>query len=368
MSSQGRYANDLGMKMPSFQAPLTAYYTAILTAEAQQKRLTELPVTPETLDELDRMAHDPALRNLNNEEQRGQQEIIENQRQEIVNVLLQESMAKLSQFQGTLTDLKALPVFYREVILQLEPRLGRNKMQPFYTAYHLKQSQIATQALSEFTEFLAQIPEDEHGLQQIQTTLQEISGGTPLTEPVWASYVDAATARVEEIHKAQCNQILVEKTINPEDAKQPLLGLEETITLGDFICGLEFLGHDFHSYKSPDESNKDHIVKLTPKNGVYQTLTLHKAEIGPERYALVGFKLADANVERPLSVQEWQLYLASLIRDTGGTTRREPDGGQGIEPERCQRLLNTPQNQLSLADAMILMECMFSEFEKQMNR
>jgi hypothetical protein len=93
-------------------------------------------------------------------------------------------------------------------------------------------------------------------------------------------------------------------------------------------------------------------LKATLALGGLQTLSLHEAEVAQGQDMLVGFKLADANQERPISVQDWAMFTAMAT------------GGRFVTPEDCQQVMGKAEDQLSLEDRMMGVDCA----EEIMNR
>jgi hypothetical protein len=61
---------------------------------------------------------------------------------------------------------------------------------------------------------------------------------------------------------------------------------------------------------------------------------------------LIGYKLTDANQEKPLSVQDWTIFAASSA------------GGRFVTRQICEPVLAKPEDALTAEERMIGVDCM----------
>lgn len=414
----GRYANDLGIKMPQFQAPLGEYYALHDALQGAEEKIAAAPESPEGLQALTRVMADPALRAADYRERARLQQQVQARHQQIAAAVLKPDIDKMAEFEATLDNLKTLPAYRQEVMARHSAYLTRDELARFDAAYGLYQARLANKARPEFETFLANVPADAEGLKQIEAELSALHGGARQAGQL-APYDARARARAQEIKQemaeARCDDLLAGMELSSTDAAREVFGPGKTAPLRAVLCALDTAGHKVHSFEPVDDPEDAFALKITPQGGVFQTITLHEAEVGPDQRALVGLSVADANVERTLSVQEWQGYLDALLGgvapvisahqggagaavgpgDTGGSLDaklqecrafvqaldaqgKNPDdltqneqatlmvcmfqfgpmiASQAIEDGSCDRLLNTPESQLSEDERMEALSC-----------
>lgn len=411
---RGRYANDLGIKMPSYQKPLGQYHELRQALARAEARIANAPEGPEGLRELNQVLRDPGLRAARYQERTRLQQEISARRLEIAAAVLKPDIQKLAAFEATLDNLKALPAFRRDVQARHATYLSRQELQRFEAAYALHYGRIASKARPEFEAFLASVPANAEGLEQIEAELSALQSGDGASFSILRPYTAKAHARTqqirEEIAQAHCDELVAGTGLAEADAERPVLISSGTVPLRDLLCALDSADHQVHSFAPAEEAQDAFSLKITPKRGVYQTITLHEAEVGPDQRALVGLSVADANVEKTLTVKEWQSYVDALKRGRspelaalqsgagagrGGSLDarlqscrtlvqqlddqgRDPDdlsqkeqaalmacllqfgpmiGSQAIEDGSCERLLNTPESELSQDEKMEALSC-----------
>jgi hypothetical protein len=308
------------------------------------------PSSAQGLGALAEMQRAPVLGYLTAEERTGYAQALGERRAAIAKEMLAAPIARLDEFGASLSDLKAMAVFRNETLSPLVALLAPGELQPFERAYQAKRERSAAKALPEFEKLLAKASEDGEGIASIQKAYQDIGPGLPAFDEAFGKrrrqiQGELAAAAVEEI----CAEALSAADVDKGDAKQELLGLGgRTMTLGDFVCRLGVAEQKVNAYESPGLFGKEHLLKLTTAEGAYLTYTLREAEIAHGKKALVGFKVADANAEKPLSVQEWEGHVAMLLPFDDGTTPSDAF---------CDALFEKPDDQLGAFDKGRIFAC-----------
>jgi hypothetical protein len=209
---------------------------------------------------------------------------------------LAEQRRRLETIEPTLGGVQQLRVMERDPALQ---GLAPQERQAHVQRMRLRQAQIANGLTNEAIKELERFPP---GLQDLDDLVQ---------------YRNRVKGIEAALHEAECAKTMTTVDLSSQAARLQVLGPLGPTTLGDLICRLVLTGHEFHSYDGPAVSGgSDSLLKATANPGGYQTIVLHQGEVAPGTEMLVGKMIKDANVERPLSVQEWQSYAAFLTGQT----------------------------------------------------
>jgi hypothetical protein len=130
---------------------------------------------------------------------------------------------------------------------------------------------------------------------------------------------------------------------------QKVWGEGKAITLGELVCAITAAGNPVAEYDGAGMLSSTHELKVTLPEGGLHTVSLREAEVAAGEEMLVGFELADANGKKPLSVQDWQMFVAMTTAERF-TTR-----------SLCQPVLAAPEDGLSVADRFLATRCAVAE-------
>jgi hypothetical protein len=323
------------------------------TIAAAAAKAGEQPASLEGLAGLAQMLREPHAGTLAANERNQYMQAIVRRRAAIAEALLQEPIGKLDKAGGGLAGLKAMTAVRDEAYAKFGPHLAPQEFAPFERAYGASRQKAAASALPEFQARLAKVPEDDKGIAEIKAALAETGGGLAEFEQAAAQRTRAiqqklASAMVKQV----CDEAFKEAKLGRGDAAQPLLGVGGNVmTVGDFVCRLKIAEVKFNAYEGAGLFGKEHKLKLTNGQGTYLTYTLHEAEVAHGKKALVPFKVADANAEKALSVEEWQLHLAMLMPF---------DDANPPSPRECEALFGKPESQLSGFEQGQMFACIFA--------
>jgi hypothetical protein len=156
---------------------------------------------------------------------------------------------------------------------------------------------------------------------------------------------ERAAAIVATMRQENCTALLEQLDIDEDAAEQLVWDGDKGTKLGIFVCDLTESGSPVHEYDGGGMFSSEQTLKATLAMGGLQTVWLHEAEVAQGTDMLVGFKMADANQERPIAVQEWALFTAMAT------------GGRFVTPEMCEPVMSKPDDQLTLDDRMMGVDC-----------
>lgn len=350
------------LHLPAMQALSPAGRDAVI-AHARERRGVVLeglittagaqPATSQGLGALAGMLRDPGTGYLDAGERARLHDAVLARRRAIADELLAAPIAKLATFEANLDGTKALVTYRNETLARLGQDLAAVELAPFEDAYGRHLARTGDGALSAFEKALAKLPDEPGGIAAIKQMLDDVGGGTPAIQQAAATRRRAiqhrlAITAVDEM----CGPALAAAKVSKSDARLLLLGQGGSLmTLGELACRLEATEQKLNEYASPRLFGKEHLLKVTTAQGAYLTYTLHEAEVAHGKKALVGFKVADANVEKPLSVDEWQASLAMLM----------PFDDGGLPPEaECEALFANAGMALSAPDRARMLSCLLA--------
>ena len=342
-------ARMLSTNLTTARTAMKEYREARVAFEKQRERIPQIEATLAGLNELSAMQRSPVMATLPNVERQQQMLVIRTRQREIAGVVIEESIKELDQFKEGLQDFDRIAQYRNAVIKQLRNYADRKALGRFETAFRARDAQIAATALPEFKEKLKELPVSPKGaqiakrataqliaLRRDPTQRRRASSRQRFGQPRFGQrparpaarpgntipdylipYRDAAQTRAREIetavHEAKCRTAMTGLDLSDKSAKRQVLGPLGPTTMGDVICRMVLRGHQFHSYETPGLfGGKEHVLKVTVAPLGYQTITLHEGEVGPNQVMLVGKSVADANVKRDMTVQQWQHYSAML--------------------------------------------------------
>ncbi|MCW8920792.1 MAG: hypothetical protein OQK68_04870 [Sedimenticola sp.] len=204
--------------------------------------------------------------------------------------------------------------------------------------------------LEPFKKQLEQIPVSQAGVDQLKgavATMTGIKQNMPVMRPYHQAVQSRGTEIVGEMRQIACNKTLDAAGLSSSEAEQPLWGAGNAMTLGEFVCAITDKGSTVHEYDDAGFMSDTHTLKLTTQHDGFHTLKLHEGEVQPGKKMLIGFELSDANQQRPLSVSDWEQYVAVNMQGGGGSAD-------------CERLANKPRNELSMAETERILGCIMS--------
>lgn len=313
-------AYQLTNQLPSGRMTLARYKEAQATLATVQKQIKDAEPTMAGIQSLATALRNPKLVGLGHQERQQLNLAAQNRQRQIADKMMTDSTKKLDAFKGGLADMDKIASYRMEVMGGLGRLASPLARDDFEKAFRARDAKVAAAALPEFKKNLAKVPVDPDSPKVVRTAVNELlasrAQGRGLPDYMMP-FKETAEARVTEIekavHEAKCKKTLSEVKLSSGDAKLEVLGPLGPTTIGDLVCRMVMTGHKFHSYDSPGMfGGKDHKLKVTVELGGYQTITLRKGEIAPGKQALVGFSVADANVEKPMTVPEWQQYASML--------------------------------------------------------
>lgn len=342
----------LAASLPSARAAIGQFKQAQHTLAEQRSRLETIAPTLAGVEQLRAMERDPALMALAPQERQAHVQRIRSRQRQIADNVIDEAVKELERFPADLKGLDDIGQYRNRVQAELQGVAGEGALQRFEAAFRRRDAAIASAALPAFKAKLSALPVAPESPKAAQQAVEQLvslrQGGSAQGRPGfgWPSrapfgapdapwtlaalpeyllpYKDAAEDRVKEIeaalHAAACTKTMATVDLASKAARLQVLGPFGPTTLGDLVCRMVMTGHSFHAYDSPGVfGGGDHALKVTVNPGGYQTIVFHQGEVAPGTEMLVGKMVKDANVERPLAVQEWQTYASFLTGQTPET-------------------------------------------------
>jgi len=225
-----------------------------------------------------------------------------------------------------------------------------NDQQRFIQAAGEALQAAADSLLPAFKARLDEMPATLAGFSQVRGAVTELTGVTdteeaPAFQAMHAAIDDRSAAIVETMRRENCAAHLDQLEIGADEAERLVWDGQSGTKLGIFVCGLTESGSPVHEFAGDGMFSDEMTLKASLAMGGLQTLSLHEAEVAQGQEMLVGFKMADANQEQPISVQDWAMFTAMAT------------GGRFVTPEDCQRVMAKPEDQLGIEDRMMGVDC-----------
>jgi hypothetical protein len=325
-------------------------YGAAMTAlAAVQGRVAALPDTAGSIPQLHQLASDPAQQGVDEATRQKFRAAVLAKQNAISTKAAQGAIAALGDVKvDAMGDLVKLVAYGNQGIGTIPDAAGQQR---FRQAYDQAMAAAIGKVMPQFRASLEKMPATLAGLQQVQTAVPDLTGVTQSEgSPVFAGFHNAAFDRtkaiVETLRKDNCAKLLEELDLDGGDAKELVWDGEQGNPLGPFVCGLTASGLPVKGYESGGLLAGDPKLKVVMGLGGVQTFTLHKAETANGQKMLIGYKLADANQEKPLSVQDWTIFAASSA------------GGRFVTRQICEPVLAKPEDALTAEERMIGVDCM----------
>ena len=345
------------------QARAEAQATADAELERELPKIDTASEDEAGLNQLQTMLSHPALAQASPGMQKRYRDAVTSKRQAIDSKLQQARAAEAEAIvKGYVAELESFPTREPADLGKLWQRgteMGNEVRKPgmssqrdtLNSAFWKRFNGAANEVLPAFEKQLAEFPESQAGLDQLKNAVVERTGierNMPVMKPYHAAVQARGMAIAQSMERQACAAVLKQADIDTDDAGQPLWGGSKALTLGDFICIVQKRGGQVHEYEDAGLLSDTHQLKLTTAGEGFHTLKLHEGEVRPGEKMLVGFELMDANQQRPLSVSDWEQYVA---RNTTGNA----------QDAECDRLANKPRNALSVNESQKLMSCMLKQ-------
>jgi hypothetical protein len=316
-------------RLQAHRAATVALAEAVGTAAA-------LPVEPASLQRLAELSGLPAQQGLDAEARRAYQEAIRARRDELARALVAEVIEGADALQvKSLSDLPKLWRYGAESSRKLADREVLARLQP---AWELALTRHLDRLQPEFEQRLDAMPVSLQGMAQAWESVATLTGARDAHEQkAFTAYRFAAANRVRAIHDVlearYCTAERKRLGLDGGDGRQPLWDGAQGRALGEVACIMAAAGNPISEYDGPGLFSRGQRFKTDLSGYGYHTVELHEAEVAPGSEMLLGHRLADANGERALSVQDWLGYLA---RATRAPYRGDPRcAGPGL-PDRAE--------------------------------
>ena len=348
LASKGRWIEGAESWVVNSRSALIAYRDARATVDANLERLAALPATKESLAEVNTMSTDPALNGVNPDERKAFQNAATAKAREIRIAALEEAAKSLKDVKvqkiEDLTTLTSAASRALSTLPDLETQnMFRNEFQGVLQA-------AAMQVLPEFQARLEKIPASRDGLMDSGSAISRLTGITGAEDlPPFAALRNAALARsraiIDDMNRQNCAMLRKEIGMDDGDAEEPAWGAGKPSTLGEVVCGMAAGGVDVHNFDGPGMLSSTATIKLTLPMGGLQTVSLHKAEVAANQTAYVGYKMADANQQRDISVQDWEMLVGMS------------SGRQFATKQVCDPVMGVPEENLTASQRMLSVDC-----------
>ncbi|MGE0653154.1 MAG: hypothetical protein AB7P12_15615 [Alphaproteobacteria bacterium] len=348
MAAQGSWIDAADQQVAQARGIIQAHSAGLEALAAVEAQIAALPDAPDSLGQLQQLANDPAQYAVDEARRQGFRAAVAAKQNAINAQALTAAIDGLAQVDvASLPDLVNLIVYANNAMMTIA---DPNDQQRFFEAVQQATHGATGRLLPEFAAKLNAMPATLEGFRQTRTAVTDLTGVTDSeSAPSFRPFHDAANARATAIVAAMrennCNALLEELEIDADAAEQLLWDGDKGTKLGIFVCDLTQSGSPVHEYDGGGMFSGEQTLKATLAMGGLQTLSLHEAEVAQGTDMLVGFKMADANQERPISVQDWALFTVMAT------------GGRFVTPEMCEPVMAKPEDQLTLDDRMMGVDC-----------
>jgi hypothetical protein len=347
-AAQGAWIDGADPQIAQARTTIQAYNAALEALAAVEAKVSALPDTSDSLAPLYQFANDPAQQGVDDARRQSFQAAVAAKQKAINAQALTAAMDGLGQVQvASLPDLAKLVNYWGTASMTIA---DPNDRQRFGQAAEQALSKAIEGLMPDFKAKLDGMPATLAGLGQVRTAVVDLTGVSetekaPPFQPMHAAIQERSVAIMQSMRQENCTTLLKNLDIGGDNAEQLVWDGKAGTKLGIFVCNLTESGSPVHEYSGGGMFSGDQKLKATLAMGGLQTLWMHKAEVAQGQNMLVGFKMADANLERPISVEEWAMF-------TGMAT-----GGRFVTPEICEPVLSKPEDQLTLEDKMIGVDC-----------
>jgi hypothetical protein len=355
LAATGAWIDTADPQIAQARTTIQAYGAGLAALAAVEAQVAALPDTPQSLGPLQMLAADPAQNAVDEARRQSFQAMVKAKQDGINAQAMTAAMDGLAQVRvAELGDLVELVVYWNTAAPTIadpydQQRFGQAGEEALHAAVNA--------LLHAFKARLDEMPATLAGFGQVRGAVTELTGVTdteevPAFQAMHAAIDDRSLAIVDTMRQENCAALLDQLEIGTDDAERLVWDGQSGTKLGIFVCDLTESGSPVHEYAADGMFSDEMTLKATLALGGLQTLSLHEAEVAQGQDMLVGFKLADANQEQPISVQDWAMFTAMAT------------GGRFVTPEDCQQVMARPEDQLSLDDRMMGVDCA----EEIMNR
>lgn len=348
LASKGAWIDGADSQIAQARTTIRDYRAALDTLAAVEAQLASLPDSGASLAEVNRLAQDPSQNAVDDATRQAFQATVSAKRSAITAQAADAAMAGLAEIEvARLDDLARLINYWQSTAYTIpdaaaQQRFSRAAEQALYDA--------TVRMLPEFRARLEETPQTLAGLASVGTAVVDLTGvsGTeeaPAFQPFHAAVASRSAAIREQLRQENCSALLDALDIDADDADQLIWDGDRGTKLGIFVCDLTESGSPVHEIDGGGMFSDTLTMKATLALGGLQTMSLHKAEVAQGQDMLVGFKMADANQERTISVQEWALFTAMAT------------GGRIVTREECERVMSMAEDRLGIEERMIAVDC-----------
>lgn len=347
-AAQGSWIDGADQQVAQARSVIQAYNAALEALAASEAQIASLPDTADSLGALRQLANDPAQHGVDEARRQSFQATVAAKESAINAQAMTAVMDGLAEVQvATLPDLVNLLAYRNEAVMGIADPSDQRR---FFEAVEQAALEATERLLPEFRAKLADMPATFAGFRQTRTAVADLTGVTGTeSAPSFRSFHDAADARAAEIAAAMreenCSALLDHLDIDEDAADQLVWDGDKGTKFGIFVCNLAASGNPVHEYDAGGLFSSEQTLKATLGFDGLQTLSLHEAEVAHGVDMLVGFKMRDANEDRPIGVEEWATFVSMTT------------GGQFVTPEMCEGVLQKPEDQLTLDDRMLGVDC-----------
>jgi hypothetical protein len=348
LASKGAWIDTADAQIAQARTTIQAYAAALEALAAAEAQVAALPDTPQSLGPLQMLAADPAQNTVDEARRQSFQAMVKAKRDGINAQAMTAAMDGLAQVEvAELGDLVKLIVYWNTAAPTIADPYDQQR---FSQAAEEKLIAATEVLLPAFKARLEEMPATLAGFGQTRGAVTELTGVTdteevPAFQAMHAAIDDRSLAIVDTMRQENCAALLDQLEIGADDAERLVWDGQSGRKLGIFVCDLTESGSPVHEYAADGMFSDEMTLKATLALGGLQTLSLHEAEVAQGQEMLVGFKLADANQEQPISVQDWAMFTAMAT------------GGRFVTPEECQQVMGKAEDQLSLDDRMMGVDC-----------
>jgi hypothetical protein len=349
LASQGAWIDGADAEIAQARTTIQGYRTALDALTAAQAQVAALPETTESIFQLDQLAAVPAQNGVDEATRQSFQAAVADKRNAISAHAVDAAMTGLAEVQvASLEDLAKLVNYWQAAAVTIPDPNGQQR---FNQAFDEAMNEATTRLLPDFQAKLDEMPATLEGVGQVRSAVVDLThvSGTedvPVFQPFHNAVSSRLVALIDTMRADNCTALLDELDIGEGDAEQLVWDGDKGKPLGAFVCDLTASGSPVHEYSGAGMLSSTHTMKATLALGGLQTISLHEAEVADGEEMLVGFKMADANQEREISVQDWALFTAMAT------------GGRFVTQEECDRVKQAPEDERSIEDKMIGVDCM----------
>lgn len=348
LAAQGAWIDGADQQIAQARTVIQAYKAALGALAAVEAQIAALPDITESLVPLSQLAGDPAQQAVDEARRQRFQAAVAAKRDAINGQAMTAAMDGLKKIQvASLGDLSRLVIYWNTTAATIP---DPEDQQRFHQAVEQALFGATDRLLPEFRAKLDEMPATLAGFGQVRTAVADLAGvadseEAPAFQAMHAAIDERSQTIIGTMRQENCAALLDELQIDGDAAEQLVWDGDRGTKLGIFVCGLTESGSPVHEYDGGGVFSGEQTLKATLALGGLQTLWLHQAEVAQGKNMLVGFKAADANQERPISVQEWAMFTAMAT------------GGRIVTPELCDQTMRKPADPLTIEDKMIGVDC-----------